>query len=265
METAQPPQVPVPSAGGAAAAAMAPANIDWSLLAPDAQTGMVPAEAVAGRRRTDEVRLPSVKTDWSSQTNADGTSAVSIKRPLTPYWDARVGVDLRVAPADMTATSAVPLPEKLASEHIVSSGGSAYASATAAGFAGLWDKTMIEARLDPEADTGRVRTTVSKSVPIGDQYSLTIQNGYAVNQQIGLPGRTASHSVEGDRVARFGIKDTGTTLIAGQSLSATEDRWRSRVGAEQKLFDGVTVSAEVVEAATGGASGRLGAAFKRSW
>ena len=37
--------------------------------------------------------------------------------------------------------------------------------------------------------------------------------------------------------------------MAGQTLSTTDDKWLRKVGAEQKLFDGVTISGSVGETA----------------
>jgi hypothetical protein len=54
-------------------------------------------------------------------------------------------------------------------------------------------------------------------------------------------------------------------LIAGQSLSTTDDKWLRKVGAEQKLFDGVTVSGSIGETAQGTANKSISAGFKRSW
>ncbi len=37
--------------------------------------------------------------------------------------------------------------------------------------------------------------------------------------------------------------------MAGQTLSTTDDKWLRKVGAEQKLFDGVTISGSIGETA----------------
>ena len=61
------------------------------------------------------------------------------------------------------------------------------------------------------------------------------------------------------------IADTGTSFIAGQTLSTSDDKWLRKVGAEQKLFDGVTISGSIGETPSGAASKSLSAGFKRSW
>ena len=146
----------------------------------------------------------------------------------------------------------------------------AWAAATAPGVGSIWDKTAIEARIDPGQDRSKLGTTLSKSVPLGgNQYSLTLQNGYNVTQQAGLPvigfnGRPV-RSYETDQSARLNMSDSGTSIVAGQTLSTTEDKWLRKVGAEQKLFGGVNISASVSESLQGPANKSLTAGFKHSW
>jgi hypothetical protein len=65
--------------------------------------------------------------------------------------------------------------------------------------------------------------------------------------------------------ARLSITDTGTSFTAGQTLSSTDDKWLRKIGAEQKLFDGVSLSASVGETPQGATNKSLSAGFKRSW
>ena len=51
--------------------------------------------------------------------------------------------------------------------------------------------------------------------------------------------------------AKLSIADTGTSFIAGQTLSSTDDKWLRKIGAEQKLFGGVTISGSIGETALG--------------
>jgi hypothetical protein len=48
-------------------------------------------------------------------------------------------------------------------------------------------------------------------------------------------------------------------------LSTTDDKWLRKVGAEQKLFDGVTISGSIGETAQGTPNKSITAGFKRSW
>ena len=135
--------------------------------------------------------------------------------------------------------------------------------------ASIWDKTAVEARVDPGSEQSKLGTSLSKSVPLGEQYSLTLQNDYNVIQQglVPVPGIVShpARSYETDQSARLSIADTGTSLIAGQTLSTTDDKWLRKVGAEQKLFDGVTISGSIGETPSGATNKSLSAGFKRSW
>jgi len=141
---------------------------------------------------------------------------------------------------------------------------------TAPGVASIWDKTAIEARVDAGSDQSKLGTSLSKAVPLAsNQYSLTLQNGYNVIQQNGLPivgynGRPV-RSYETDQQAKLSIGDTGTSIVAGQSLSTIDDKWLRKVGAEQKIFGGVNISASVSETLQGPVNKSLTAGFKQSW
>jgi hypothetical protein len=149
------------------------------------------------------------------------------------------------------------------------SSGTAWAAITAPGVGSIWDKTAVEARVDPGQEQSRLGTSLSKSLPLSDQYSLTLQNGYNVTQQsiLPVPGIAArpERSYQTEQSARLSIADTGTSLVAGQTLSSTDDKWLRKIGAEQKLFDGVSVTGSIGETPLGATSKSLTAGFKRSW
>jgi hypothetical protein len=194
---------------------------------------------------------------------------VSVKQSLTPFWDARIGADMTVA-RQGTLTAQELLSEKLANGGSVpQSSGTAWAAITAPGVGSIWDKTSVEARVDPGADRSKLGTSLSKSLPLTDQYSLTLQNGYNLIQQgiVPVPGIVShpTRSYETDQSARLSITDTGTSFMAGQTLSTSDDKWLRKVGAEQKLFDGVTISGSIGETPSGVANKSFGAGFKRSW
>ena len=240
-------------------------NLDWSQLNVDASTLISPASKV-------RAAPPRAGTDmsWSSQDKPNGSAAVSVKQPLSPFWDTRIGADMTVVHQPQTLTSADLVRQKFSSDSQPSqSSGSAWAAITAPGVASIWDKTAVEARVDPSQEQSKLGTSLSKSLPLGEQYSLTLQNGYNVIQQGLAPvpgiGGHATRNYEVDRSAKLSIADTGTSLIAGQSLSSTDDKWLRKVGAEQKLFGGVTINGSIGETALGTSNKSLTAGFKRSW
>jgi hypothetical protein len=104
---------------------------------------------------------------------------------------------------------------------------------------------------------------------LGEQYSLTLQNGYNVIQQSalpvpGIPGHPV-RNYETDQSARLNIAGSRTSFIAGQTFSTADDKWLRKIGAEQKLFGDLTISGSIGETVLGTSNKSLAAAFKRSW
>jgi hypothetical protein len=239
-------------------------ELDWSQLNVDASTLTTP--------RASKARIaPQAGTEmsWSSKDKANGSAAVSVKQPLSPFWDTRIGADMTIARQPATTMSEL-LSEKLANGGSApQSSGAAWGALTAPGVGSIWDKTAVEARVDPSQEQSKLGTSLSKSLPLGEQYSLTLQNGYNLIQQgiVPVPGITAhpTRNYEVDRSAKLSINDAGTSLIAGQTLSSTDDKWLGKIGAEQKLFDGVSIQGSIGETPLGTTNKSLSAGFKRSW
>ena len=240
-------------------------ELDWSQLDVNAYTLMTTSPA--SKARLAPQAGSGSEMSWSSKDNPNG-SAVSVKQPISPFWDARIGADMTVT--RQPATMSELLAEKAANGGSEpQSGGTAWAAVTAPGVGAIWDKTAIEARVDPSQDQSKLGTSVSKSLPLGEQYSLTLQNGYNVIQQgfvpvPGLAGRT-TRNYETEQSAKLSIGDTGTSFSAGQTLSSSDDKWLRRIGAEQKLFGGVSISGSISETPLGASSKSLTAGFKQSW
>jgi len=239
---------------------------DWSLLNTDDS----PTAKASLREKRSSLIVGSPSSSWTSN-DSNGTSALSVKQSVTPFWDTRVGADINVARQNAPRSAADAYRNQFGDGTAqAQSGGTAWAAATAPGVGSIWDKTAIEARVDPGADQTKLGTSLSKSVPIaGDQYSLTLQSGYNVIQQgnipaIGYNGRP-TRSYETDQLARFNVTDTGTSFIAGQSLATTDDKWLRKFGAEQKLFGGVNVSGWISETVQGVTNKTFSAGFKHSW
>lgn len=240
-------------------------KLDWSLL----NTDLWPLTAPEPKQSAAANSADDTKASWSSSDRPNGTSAVSVKQSITPFWDTRIGADMTVA-RQGTLTNSEQLSEKLANGgNLPQSSGTAWAAISAPGIGSIWDKTSVEARVDPGQEQSRLGTTLSKSLPLDEQYSLTLQNGYNLIQQgiVPVPGIIShpSRSYEADQSAKLSITDTGTTFIAGQTMSTSDDKWLRRVGAEQKLLDGVTISGSIGETPSGAASTSVSAGFRRSW
>jgi hypothetical protein len=238
-------------------------RLDWSQLNIDAGTLN---DAIAAKKRAQAAANDGL--NWSSNMNANGSSAVTVKQSVSPFWDTRVGADMTVAP-EPTTMSELLAQKATNGGNLPQSSGSAWAAATAPGAGSIWDKTAVEARVDPGAENSKLGASLTKSVPLSSDYSLTLQNGYNVIQQgttplPGIAGRT-TRNYETDQSAKVTITDTGTSIIAGQTMSTSDDKWLRKFGAEQKLFDNVTVSGSVGETAQGTTNKSLTAGFKKSW
>ena len=66
----------------------------------------------------------------------------------------------------------------------------------------------------------------------------------------GIAGRPA-RNYQTEQSAKLSIADTGTSFIAGQTLSSADDKWLRKIGAEQKLFDGVSITGSIGETPQG--------------
>jgi hypothetical protein len=241
-------------------------NLDWSQLNVDASKTIIgPPKA-----RRSPLTSPNTDIKWSANDKPNGTSAVTAKQSLSEFLDTQIGADMNVAGQPATTEQQL-LSERLANGgSLPQSSGTAWATINAPGVGQIWDKTAVEARVDPSQDQSKLGTSLSKSIPIdGQQYSVTLQNGYNLVQQgivpvPGIPGRP-TRSYETDQSAKLSIAETGTSFSAGQSLSTTDDRWLRHVGAEQKIFGGVSINGSIGETAYGPTNKSLTAGYKQSW
>jgi hypothetical protein len=238
-------------------------ELDWSQLDVTAST-LIPN----GSSKTRLLRAGNEgEIAWSAKEKASGSAAVSVKQSLSPLWDARIGADMMVTKEPVTASDLLSA-KAINGGNEPQSSGTAWAAISAPGVGSIWDKTAIEARVDPAQEQSKLGTSFSKSLLV-DQYSLTLQNGYNLIQQglVPLPGIAAhpARNYETEQSAKLSIGDTGTSLLAGQTLSSNEDKWLRKIGAEQKIFGGITLDASIGETPQGVTNKSVSAAFKRSW
>jgi hypothetical protein len=243
-------------------------NLDWSQLNIDASTLLSGLSGPASKASPAPRAAGSSEMAWSANDKPNGASAVSVKQSVSPFWDTRIGADMTVAREPTTMSELVA--EKAANGGTLpQSSGSAWAAITAPGAGPVWDKTAVEARVDAGQEQSKLGTSISKSVPLSEQYSLILQNGYSVIQQgvVPVPGIAAhpTRNYETEQSAKLNIGETGTSLTAGQTLSSNDDKWLRKLGAEQKLSDDISVSGSIGETAQGTTNKSITAGFKRSW
>jgi len=225
---------------------------------PDFSVLSEPTPDVRVRGTLEGARAPARPAAIGSRNEkADGSVSVSAGQRLPTDWETKVGVDV-AAPA--------PTPGAFAGEK--QDRGSGWANvAVPATPLGL-DKATIDARVDPNADQGRVSTALSRSLPIGDGVSITLQNGYAVTQSLASPsgvGAPATHAFSGDGAVRLELP-TATALSAGAKMSSSDERMLPSVSAAQKLFDSpLSVTGTISQRSTGETDRSITAGFKKSW
>ncbi len=239
-------------------------SLDWSQLNVDAYILLHSLTPKANAASTN----PGDSMAWSSNGKPNGAAAVSVKQSVSPFWNARVGADMTVVHEPTTMSEL--LAEKSSNGGgLPQSSGSAWAAITAPGAGGVWDKTAVEARVDPSQDQSKLGTSISKQVPLTDQTSLTLENGANVVQQgiVTGPGVVArpTRNYDTEQSAKLSVTDTGTSVTADERLSTGDDKWLRKIGAEQQLFDGVTVSGSIGETAQGTTNKSISAGYKRSW
>src|SRR5262245_52341046 len=165
-----------------------------------------PARAQAPEQSKDEapVELPAdAPLDLSTPEPHSGKL-----KGMTPFadrasaldWNGKAGIDY--SKPSIPAVTFQP-DQLLAGAVPDQSSGVAWATITAPGFEAPlgWDKTSIETRVDPSQEQGKLATTLSRSVPVGDDVSLTLQNGVSLTRT--LPNaRCASTSSRPTRACR---------------------------------------------------------------
>ena len=238
-------------------------ELDWSQLNVDASTLKA---SPASKARVAPQSAFSTEMSWSANDKANGAAAVSVKQPVSNFLDTRVGADMTVTRPPQTLTESQMLAN---GGSLPQSSGTAWAAITAPGVGSIWDKTAVEARIDPGQEQSKLGTSLSKSLPLNEGYSLTLQNNYNLIQQgvVPVPGIIGRpiQSYETEQSAKLSIAETGTSITAGQSLSSTDERWLRKIGAEQKLFGGVSISGSIGESPYGPTNKSLTAGFKQSW
>jgi len=234
--------------------------IDWSALNWDASS-LVDFQ---GKAITIVPTRRESLTKWNRAENRDGSSAVTVNRALPAAWDTKVGVDFAVPAAPSPLTT----PERLLAGSSAESTGVAWASTTAPAL-NLplgWDKASVDARFDPLQDQSTLGTRFSRSLPFGQQMSLTMQSGFAVTHHDPLPSETADANVfDTEGLAKLNFLATGTSIGAGSRKSSVDDVWLNSFVAEQKLLGGLSVAGSVTETLDGPANKSLTAGFKRNW
>jgi hypothetical protein len=207
-----------------------------------------------------ELSTPAPEETKAKPLHPHGSAAVS-------EWSSWMGIDQRtpsIPGRDLQpgALSAGALPD-VSNQ----SNGVAWATVTGPGFEFPlgWDKTSVETRLDPAQEQSQLGTTISRSMAVGDNLSVTMQNGVTLSQPL-AHAPAQGQAWTSSQALRFNVLPTDTSVSVGANISSTDDKWLPSLSAEQKLFGTpLSVTGSVSETANGQTSKSFTAGFKRQW
>ncbi|MEW6450078.1 MAG: hypothetical protein AB1490_05480 [Pseudomonadota bacterium] len=200
--------------------------------------------------------------------NPDGSSKVSVGRKLPTEWDTKIGADFNLT---APASNDLQRPDRPFQDPNARSQGSAWATMTMPGLSAPfgWDKTTVEGRVDPQHEQGKLGTRFSRSVPVGSDLSVILEDGYAVTPALRgtapPPPGAAPETWETDKTARLKVAPTDTTFSIGRKMNGVDQKWLNTFGAEQKVVGPLTVKGGVSETPTGAYDRSISAGFKTTW
>jgi hypothetical protein len=209
---------------------------------------------------------PNDPTFGNRSEKPDGSVALTIGRRLPTEWDTRFGMD-----ANMPAEPPSALVDAgLVDPSITRSSGAVWGSMTGPGVAPIiFDKTSVDARIDPSQEKGQVAATLSRTLPLNGDVSVTLQDKYSLTQS--LPGNSvtlqpSSGAIwQADRSLRLNLAPTSTTLSAGVVTSNIDNEWHNKLSAEQRIIGPLNVTTSITDPGTGASSKSIAAGFKHTW
>jgi hypothetical protein len=219
-------------------------------------------------------------TFGSRTDKPDGSSALTVGRRLPTPWETKVGADVSLA-----APSGIAAADNLVRGGVAQdrSSGAVWGNLTMPGLRPLgFDKTSVEARVDAGKDEGKLGATLSRSVPINPELSVTLQNSYSVKQSLattgatgvpmpptaGMPntGAVAPAPAWGvDETVRLNVDPSGTTFSAGAGASTVDTQWHNKLSMEQTLVGPLKLTTSIEDAGTTTPKKSITAGFKRTW
>ena len=232
--------------------------------------------ALADGTPAKPLRLPTIgdprKFDVSRADKPDGSSTLVVKQPLAGDWDAKLGADLNVAaPPPDGDRPGKPLPVAAGGQN----SGAAWASV------GLPNLASLDARVDRANDQGKLATTIKKSIALGGQLSVTLQDSYSVTETFSPPAATPSDmplmtapavaaaappQVWNSRKAvKLDVLTTGTTFGAGFATASNDPVTHNTLSAEQKLYGPLHVTTAVTDVGQPASNKSIAASLKLNW
>jgi hypothetical protein len=223
------------------------------------------------------LRIPALASnkglDLSRKDRVDGSGTVVVKKPLSAEWDANVGADLGLA---ANSPGGYSRDNPLGVTRNDRNTGAAWASVGVSKFA------SIDARVDPNNEQGRIATTFKHSLPVGDNFAVSLQSRYSLTETLGtaqaaaseIPLRVAPSNDPSapvpriwgnENVAKLDILATGTTLGAGLASTSTDPVTHNTISAEQKIYGPLGLTTAVTDFGRASESKSVNARFKLTW
>ena len=216
-------------------------------------------------------------TFGSRTDKPDGSSALTIGRRLPTPWETKVGADVSLAAPSGIAASDNLVRGGVAQDR---SSGAVWGNLTMPGLRPLgFDKTSVEARVDAGKDEGKLGATLSRSAPINQDLSVTLQNSYSVKQSLpssatgmpttaGIPNAATAAPAPAwgvDETVRLNVGPSGTTFSAGAGSSTADTQWHNKLSVEQTLVGPLKLTTSIEDAGTTTPKKSITAGFKRTW
>jgi hypothetical protein len=275
---AQDVRVTAPAPSAPAAEAMKPLTPEESAALGRALM-FDPTDLAAGAP-AKPLRMPSLNKpaglNVSRSDRPDGSSTVAVKRPLPTDLpmtvNADVGADVNLAaPPETVYQPGKPLPGTA-----VGDPGSSVAWASV----GMPNLASGEARVDPTNDQGTLAGTLKRSVPIGKDLSVALQDSYSVTQTLSAstasasgipmaappaPGAAETQVWGNAKLVTFDLKPTGTTFGAGVTTASKDTVMHNTLSADQKLIGPLHVTTAVTDLGEPSENKSITAGFKLNW
>ncbi len=230
------------------------------LLCGSAALGIVAAAMLAATpSHADSLKVLKRKD------NIDGSTQLRVGTQLPVSWETKFGVDMGLGASTPQSQTIVPNAPQDQS-------GAAWASMTVPQLPSAipFERALLEARVDTFKEEAKVGTTLSRSLPLGSSFALTLQNGYWLTQNGYALAHTdpAAHATQvwtTDQAVKVKVLPTETTISAGAAINSVDGQWLRSLSAEQKIYGGFTLTSGVSETATGSIDKKISAGFRHAW
>ena len=209
---------------------------------------------------------PSNPTFGSRADKPDGSVALTIGRRLPTDWDTKFGVDAKLSPEPPSAMA----DAALVNPSVTRSTGAVWGSMTGPGVAPLlFDKTAVDARIDPSSGEGRAGRHAEPD-PAVERHGVGDAAGQIFGYAIAAEQRrhAATAGQRGLAGRSFGASQPGADphdALGWCRTSNADNQWHNKLSAEQRLLGPLNVTTSITDPGTAASSKSIAAGFKHTW